>query len=126
MGHTRLATGLDGLAQGNVPGIAKLVELGGHAVSQALASAVPSQLHAVTVTAGYDIRPPTTRARMSPAASERRHRYAVMPLSRSPPREQATAKPGWPGIAEHYRFAEENPAVSKVLFRKKVKFHVLA
>jgi hypothetical protein len=38
----------------------------------------------------------------------------------------ATAPPGPPDIVEHYRFAEENPAVSKVFFRKKVNFHVLA
>jgi hypothetical protein len=30
------------------------------------------------------------------------------------------------GIAEHCRFTEENPAVSKVFFRKKVNFRVLA
>jgi hypothetical protein len=29
-------------------------------------------------------------------------------------------------IAEHYRFVEENPAHSRVFFRKKVNFRILA
>ena len=62
MRHTRLAAGLDGLAQGNVPGIAKLIELG-HTVNHDSGSAVPSQLHPVTVAAGYRSHPSTTRAR---------------------------------------------------------------
>jgi hypothetical protein len=33
--------------------------------------------------------------------------------------------PGRLEIAEHYRFAEENPAVSRVLFRIVVNFRVL-
>jgi len=33
---------------------------------------------------------------------------------------------GRPDIVEHYRFAEENPAVSRVFFRKKANFRVLA
>src|SRR5580698_2500580 len=42
------------------------------------------------------------------------------PWGERPPR------PGPPYIAEHYRFAEENPAHSRVFFRKKVNFRVLA
>ena len=33
--------------------------------------------------------------------------------------------PGRPGIAEHYRFVEENPAVSMVFFRIRVIFRDL-
>jgi hypothetical protein len=39
---------------------------------------------------------------------------------------RATARPGRPEFAEYYRFAEDNPAVSRVIFRKMVNFRVLA
>ena len=77
MRHTRLAAGLDGLAQSDVPGIAKLIELG-HTVSHDSGSAVPSQLHAATVAAGYDIRPSTTRAREQ-EATPRSRRFGPVP-----------------------------------------------
>ena len=38
----------------------------------------------------------------------------------------AGAGRGWPMIAEYYRFAEENPADSRVFFHLGVKFHDLA
>jgi hypothetical protein len=103
MRHTRLAAGLDGLAQGDVPGIAKLIELG-NTVSHDSGSAVPSQLHAVTVTAGYDIGPSTTRTprarqlllghaaarqppltQLPPDSPERRQGYGARGREQDPP-----------------------------------------